>query len=366
MSTGSESTPPPEKAAALSADDLITLNEEIAGMAKAGLPLDQGLAALARDMGRGRLRDVTAQLAVDLRAGHSLSDAIARQDGRVPPYYAALLKAGVRSGRLGDVLGTLTLYARAAADFRADVLSAMIYPTIVFVLGIGLIVFAGMFVLPTYERIYADFKMKLPLVTELLFYVGRHAFEFLLLPPVVLLVVLSAVRWWLNSTPRGRVLWARFIYSIPGFGSMVRVARLSTFAELLGILVDQKIPLPEALRLAAETSPDPLLHEGALQIESDLRQGVPFGIALREQRLVPELVVWLIGFGEKQGSLGASLRQVGQMYRRQAEVRAAFLRTIVPPLFIILIAGTIGSLFVFGLIGPLFELLDGLSGGNRK
>ena len=111
--------PLPRSAAALSAEDLITLNEEIAGMAKAGLPLDQGLSTLAREMGSGRLQKVTATLAADLRAGLTLPQALERQGGRVPPYYASLLAAAIRSGRIGDMLGTLTLYARSLNDFRS-------------------------------------------------------------------------------------------------------------------------------------------------------------------------------------------------------------------------------------------------------
>src|SRR5437016_1735491 len=113
--TGGEFTATPPHARAtlpLSADDLITLNEEIASMAKAGLPLDQGLALVARELGRGSLRSATQQLADDLRAGYTLPDAMSRQNGRIPPYYAALVTAGVRTGRLHDVLNTVTIYAR--------------------------------------------------------------------------------------------------------------------------------------------------------------------------------------------------------------------------------------------------------------
>ena len=81
---------------------------------------------------------------------------------------------------------------------------------------------------------------------------------------------------------------------------------------------------------------------------------------------MPDLVVWMIGFGERQGTLGATLHQLALMYRRQAEVRAAFLRTILPPLLIVLLALTLGGMFIFGLTAPLFQLLDGLSGGGRK
>src|SRR5436309_10748340 len=93
----------PKSPAGLSVDDLITLNEEIAGMARAGLPLDQGLAMLAKEMGQGRLGQVTAELAADLKAGHTLPQALERQRWRVPPFYAVLVAAGARTGRIGDV-----------------------------------------------------------------------------------------------------------------------------------------------------------------------------------------------------------------------------------------------------------------------
>src|SRR5437870_8667292 len=88
----------------LSANDLITLNEEIAGMARAGLPLDQGLAALAREMTRGRLKQATVEIAGELKAGRTLPEALANQGSRVPPFYAGLVEAGIRSGRLGEVM----------------------------------------------------------------------------------------------------------------------------------------------------------------------------------------------------------------------------------------------------------------------
>src|ERR1700733_12823042 len=102
-------------------DDLIALNEQIAGMARAGLPLDQGLASLARDMNRGRLRTVTETLVHDLRGGATLPDALNRQRGQVPDYYANLVSAGVHTGRLPEVLTTLTSYARAVAATRSTV-----------------------------------------------------------------------------------------------------------------------------------------------------------------------------------------------------------------------------------------------------
>jgi type II secretory pathway component PulF len=333
-------------------------------MAKAGLPLDQGLAALAREMGRGRLRQVTRQLADDLHRGSTLPEALERQRGRVPAYYAALLAAGVRSGRVGEVLGTLTLYARSLADFRSAVVTALVYPAVVFVLGILLLVFVGVTILPLFADIFDKTRMQLPWLTQAMLFVGAHAEAILLWPLVGLVAVLVTARWVLRSFAAGRVLWARFVYSLPLVGALIRSARLAAFTDLLGILVERSVPLPEALRLASAASSDPLLAEGGKQIEYDLSLGLPLGEALGQHGLVPELVIWMTRFAERQGTLGASLRHLAQMYRRQAELRAALLRTVLPPLLVILVAAVLVGLFVFGLLGPLYKLLGGISGGG--
>ena len=238
---------PRAAAAQLSAEDLIALNEEIAGMARAGLPLDQGLAALAREMGRGRLQKVTRQLADDLAAGFTLPQALDRQKGRVPPYYAALLAAGIRSGRIGDVLGTLTLYARSLAEFRAAVVSALVYPMTILMVGLCLVVFVTAFVVPSFVDIFEKMHLELPVATSLLIFISAHWLATLVVPAAVLIAIPLAVRWAFRGSAYGRVLWARFVYSMPVVGTLIRSARLAACTDLFGILVDQSIPLSEAL-----------------------------------------------------------------------------------------------------------------------
>jgi type IV pilus assembly protein PilC len=109
-----------------------------------------------------------------------------------------------------------------------------------------------------------------------------------------------------------------------------------------------------------------LLTEGARRVEADVSQGVPLGKALQSYQLVPALVIWMVGFGEKQGTLPAALKQVAHMYRRKAEARLTLLRTVLPPLLIIVLTMSLGMLFIFGLMAPFIELLDGLSGGGKK
>ena len=343
----------------MTADDLTALNDQIAAMARAGLPLDQGLTSLAREMGRGQLRAVTDALARDLRAGHPLPEALARQEGRIPPYYANLVTAGIQTGRLPEVLSTLTTYARSVAATRATVFEALFYPSVVLV--VGSILFGGLalFILPQFEQIYQDFGMKLPPFTELVMAISRDPVELVFIPVGILLSAV-AIAWLLaRFTPRGRRFWVRAIYLIPIVGSVIRSARLAAFTDLLGMLVEYGVPLPTAIRLAGNASSDPGMVERAGQVEEKLRQGVSLALAFR--LLVPDWVAWLAAAGEKRGGLAPALREIAAVYRQQVATRSAVLRSVLPSFVVIATAGVLTGAFVVAVMFPMIKLIEGLS-----
>jgi type II secretory pathway component PulF len=344
----------------MTSDELISLNDQIAGMAKAGLPLDQGLASLSREMGHGRLRSVTAAVARDLEAGMPLPEAIERRQHELPPFYVHLITAGIRTGRLPDVLATLTAYARTIAATRSIVIEALFYPAVV--MGLAFILLGGLvfFVLPQFEQTFRDFGMQLPQVTEIVLAIGRHPYLALGLP--VALITGCLMLWGLlQMTPRGQLVWARIVYSIPVIGTLIRSARLAAFADLLSVLVEFQMPLPEAFRLAGEASSDPLMAGRSAMIYARLSQGTALTAALRGFGLLPEWVAWMAGAGEQRGSLAPALRQIAAVYRRQVDARAALLRSILPAIVIIATAGLLVSTFAFAVMLPMIKLLEGLS-----
>lgn len=342
-------------------EDLIALNEQIAGMARAGLPLDQGLAAMAKEMGKGRLHKVTQALADDLRAGHPLQEALERQKNQVPPFYASLVAAGIRSGRIGEVLATLTVYAHTVANVRTTIREALFYPVTVMLVALVMFVGLGYFVLPQFEDIFKEFGMKLPAVSEILLTVLRHPMRCFVNPLLLILFVLVVTRWQLRRTELGRCLWARFVYAVPILGTLLRSARLAAFTDLLAILVDHTVPLPEAFVLAGAATSDPLMASTARDVERGLSLGMPLGATLRGRGLVPEWVAWMVGLGEKRGTLGQTLHQIADVYRRQVEMRAALLRNVLPPFLIIVTAGLFVGVFACAVMLPMIKLLEGLS-----
>ena len=350
-----------KKFGALTPDQLIYLNEEIAGMARAGLPLEEGLASIAREMSRGNLKEATQLLAQDLKQGKSLPEAIAAQQGRVPKFYSSLMNAGIRGGNLPEVLALLTTYARSLSDLSSVVFTALLYPMMVILIAILLTVMIMIFVMPQFISIFSDFGMRLPFFTQLIVDVCRNPIPTLVIPLGVIGISAIGLRQVFNATEAGRCNWARLIYSLPVFGILIRSARLAAFADLLAILVENQMPLPEAFELAAQAGSDPILKAGGIQIAEKLRQGSSLAQALKESKILPEVVSWMAGMGELNGNLSQTLKQAAQMYSRQVAVRSQMVQSIFPPLLVVLCAGFITSIFVFAVFLPLINLLQGLS-----
>ncbi len=259
----------------------------------------------------------------------------------------------------------MTVYARSISDLRSIVIGALYYPAIVLVLAFALFGLLFTFLVPQFEKIFKDFKIQLPAVTEFLIGVSHHIWALLAIP-LVFIVLVFFVGLYLKHTDKGRRAWARFVYAMPIVGTLIRSSRLAAFTDLLGILVDHGLPLPEAFGLAGAACSDPIMSAAAKDVQADLSQGMPLGEIYRKRKLVPELIAWMTGMGEQRGSLGTTLHHVAELYKRQTEMRANLLRNVLPPLIIIFTAAIIVTLFVLGVFLPLLKLFDGLSGVSKK
>jgi len=343
------------------AEEFQALNEEIAGLARAGLPLDQGLDALSRDLGSGKLARVTGQLAEALRQGKSLAEAFGEQKGTVPPYYSALLSSGIRTGRMADVLSTITLHARTLSELRTTLWLSVAYPVFILACAFLLIGLMAIYLIPRFSEIFQSFGMKVPLVTTFLLWVGEEPWTHAILPMGLILGVLGLLLFQIWAGGSGSRFLTGLIYSVPMVGSLVQGVRLSVFCDLMGILLENQVPFPEALRLAGTSSSDPILREASEQAAKRMESGAPIHEVLKNQIGFPRMLSWMAGWSERKGELPQSFRHAAQFFQRRAEAQSILLRSILPTVCILLIGGLVALLVIGGLMAPLIMLLEGLS-----
>jgi general secretion pathway protein F len=338
----------------LSIDQWVALNDEIAALVRAGLPLERGLLGVGDDF-RGRLGRVASALGRRLEQGASLPEALAAEGDRVPPVYRAVVEAGSRSGSLAAALEGLADYARGYAELRRALGLALFYPLIV--LSMAFVLFIGFLVVlvPIFASIFQDFRLPGPRGLSVLAYLGSTAWYWWPIGPVALVVLLVSWRWTgrASSFPGGGapLRW------VPWVRDLLRLSAWTGFAKLLALLVEHGVPLPLAIELAGRSSGDRALARSSRSLASQIEEGHPE----LETGVLPPMVAWVLRRGRADGLLVQSLRQAAESYKRRALLQAELVRTTLP--VAILVAVGAASVLLYGLMlfVPMTTLLRQLS-----
>ena len=337
----------------LSSDDFVVLNDEIRMFVRAGIPLDVGLHGTSGRT-RGRLAKLTSRLAQRLEAGAALQEAIAAEGTGLPRAYQAVLESGARTGRLDEVLSSVSELAESTASLRRQLVLSTIYPAAVVTLALTLFGFFLAYVLPQIERTYVVFDLHRSVWIDRLLQLRQAVpWESAAVGAAALLVLLIGLFVVMRAASGGAIAWT------PG----AREIALARLARVMSLLVEHQIPLPEACRLSGEASGNAALSQAANDLALEVERGQTLPEALEVSPQLPPLLRWLIAVGDRQSSLAGSLRQAADVYEVRAIVKMNWFRRIVPPLAVILCCGSITLVYGLMLFLPVAEMLEQLGVG---
>jgi type II secretory pathway component PulF len=334
------------------------LSRQIADLTRAGLPLAAGLAALSEELPRGRLRRSMSDLARALEAGAPLDQAIGDQKERIPSHLQGLVVAGIRSGRIADVLARFSSFAGLGVELKRRLVLSLAYPLLTLAITLGLFFFVSTFVVQQFEQIFKDFSIPLPALTIFIILsarvVNRACGPFGV-------VILSLVVAWLAARLVLKPAVRRGLSTqLPLFGPISAATRLSEFCHLLALLLEGQLPLPEALRLTGEGLQDSDMDRSCGIMAREVESGRSFAQAMSKLQRFPPGLPRLLGWAENRMSLSELLHLAGVLFETQARSRATLAATTVTVVCVIMVLALI--MVIPGLFLPLITLISALSG----
>lgn len=340
-------------------DELRTFNMELAALVRAGIPLEAGLASLARS-GTGGLSELAARMELQLQQGRTLVDALRMEGGAVTPIYLATVEAALRADQLPTALVALTEFGRSSEEIGQRIRLALLYPRIVTVFAYILFCFFLGVVFPQYDRfLIQEFQVETPWFLEALLVLSRGLKSFAIALPLVLIVGGLGLKLWISGIvgrdylPRSdRWQLYRQGFWLPGVRKTYDDVEASLVSGLLSLLVRHQVPLAEALRLAAPTAASKRLAQGlelcatAIQSGADLR-------GLRSIRELPTLLRETLVSLATTNRLVDGLDQAAIVYQRRAVRRSEWLRTMLPTLAIVVIGGGVALVYSLSIVLPM-------------
>ena len=342
--------------------EFLLFNQQLASLTKAGIPLERGLRELSKDVASRPMRKLIDSVAVDLEAGMSIEGAFEKRKQYFPPLYGRILKAGVETGRLSEMLTSLNRHLEISNQTRRIVFEAMAYPAVVFVMGLIIITFVLVFLVPQFRGVLEEMVDggRLPAVTQSVFALSEHVkYLWLVLGSVV--VVLVSINALLRLFPAGRRFRESIILRIPIFGALFHSSILSKMAEAMAMTVAAGCDMPTCLRLSADaTGSDKMIKESDT-ISWQIERGAGILEAGQLCRVMPRFFLYSIQLGTQRNELQDSLRSLSDMYTQQVRCTQVRLQVVLLPVMIIFV-GLFIMLCVLAMFLPMISVVSSLSG----
>jgi type IV pilus assembly protein PilC len=342
------------RSARFGVQDFLVFNQELSALVKAGIPILRTLELLIDRAAHPGFRDALTQVRDLVKGGASLSEAM----GRFPRYfsdlYVASLRSGEQTGHIVEVVARHIAFLRRMQAMTTKVRSAMTYPIFLITVGLAVIIFLMLYVMPSFAHIYQDAHVELPLLTRGFLAVVRvlnHQVLWLLGGAAAAAV---AVRFFV-TTARTRGWWHRWLLQLPVIGRTVRLHYIIGMTRTLAMTLQSGIPLVAALRMVQASSTNLVFSTGVAQVTEAVVGGSGLAQAMARAKLLPRMSVEMIEIGETAGALPEMLNEISEFHEGELDRLLNRLMTWIEPT-ILLIMGGLVAVIVVAMYLPIFYL----------
>jgi type IV pilus assembly protein PilC len=279
---------------------------------------------------------------------------MAKERGYFPELYTSSLRAGEKSGNLLEIIGRYIDYQRKLLAVRKKVVAALAYPSFLLGVGLGVMVFLLIYVMPSFSEIYRDANTELPSLTRVLLSLVTFLRAHLI--TLLALVALGAVGARLAYHQRwGRRTYDLSMLRIPLIRAILLKHYIIRIARTLGAVLKSGIPLVPALEMTREAMANGVVAERIEQATDRVKEGVSLSNALAETDLMPRMVIEMISVGEATGALEEMLLQVADFHEDELDLYLSRVTTWVEPALLLLMGGVI-AIILIAMYLPVFHL----------
>ena len=337
-------------------NDLVMFTRQLATMIDAGLAMVQSLQALAEQTQNKVMRDVIKDVCTRVEGGDSFSEALQKHPKAFNRLYVAMVGAGEKGGLLSEILARLATYLENTARLRKKVKSAMMYPTVVTVVAIGITIFLLVKVIPVFGDIYSGFGAKLPGPTQFLITLSSALKSYFWL---FLAVAGGSVYGWLYfiKTPPGREFWDIQRIKLPIFGVIAHKICLARFTRTLASLIRSGVPILEVLQIVSQTVGNVVMEKAIKAASGDIERGESISVALGKHPVFPNMIIRMISAGEQTGKIDNMLERISDFLDEEIETTLSGLTSLIEPILIVVLGVVIGGMVICMFL-PIFKMSE--------
>ncbi|MBM7455972.1 general secretion pathway protein F [Oceanisphaera litoralis] len=336
---------------------LLLFSQELATLLNAGLALIDALESLAEKESTPRASEILSGLVRQLYEGKSFSLALGKFPADFPPLYIALIQSSEKTGTVGESLERYVSYHRRMDEIRQKILSASLYPILLFIVGCGVLLFLIGYVVPRFSLVFEGVGSELPWLSQMLLRAGQflNQHQAGMFGGLMLVIVASTI---LLRQDNVRQAIVRLINKVPTIRRRLFVYELARFYRSLGILLQGGIPILTAMNMV----------RGLLGIMSrqqldqailSIQEGHALSESLAQKGLTTPVALRMLRAGERSGNLGEMMERTADFYDEENNRWVEWFVRLFEPLLMTFIGLLIGVIVVL-MYMPIFDMASSI------
>lgn len=337
--------------------DKVLFSRQLSTLINAGLPIVQSLRNVSAQTQNKALQLIISKVIMDVEAGLSLHEALAKHPKVFNEVFVNLVAAGEASGTLDKALERLADQQEKDAEIVRKIRGAMVYPVIVVVVMVAVVGFMILTVMPQVEKIYADLPgANLPFITRVLIAISNFTIKYWWVVLLgIALITFFTTRWARSLGGKEAIDKAKM--KMPVFGPLFMKVYMARFSRTGATLVASGVPLIQMLEIVARAINNIHLERSVSKAIEKVKGGKSLSDSLRNDPNFLILVPDMIHIGEQSGSLEDMLERTADYYEKEVDDQIKTISTIIEPILMVLL-GIVAFGIVAAVLLPVYGLVN--------
>ncbi|MGE0352176.1 MAG: type II secretion system F family protein [Gemmatimonadales bacterium] len=336
--------------------DIVIFTRQFATMINSGLPLVQSLDILAQQTENKKLAEIVRQVVYDVESGNTLADAFRKHPKAFTDLYVNMVAAGEAGGILDTILLRLAVFLEKNDALVRKVKSAMIYPGVIMSVAAIAVSVLLIFVIPTFQNMFASVNMELPLPTRIVIGLSQFLQNYWWAMIIVIALSIWAIRSYYGTEP-GRKKIDQLLLNMPVLGDLLRKSAVSRFTRTLGTLISSGVSILDGLEITAKTAGNRVIHDAVMESRNSIAGGETIAAPLERSKVFPPMVISMIAVGEQTGGLDEMLTKIADFYDEEVDVAVGALLSLMEPVMIVVLGVIVGGMVV-AMYLPIFDMVN--------
>jgi len=340
--------------------DLVIFTRQFATMIDSGLPLVQCLEIQSKQAENETFRTELGQIKESVESGSTFADALKRFPGTFDELYQNMIAAGEVGGILDTILNRLAVYLEKAENLKRQIKGALMYPVITVVVAAVVVSVLLLFVVPSFETMFADMGAALPSLTQMVIDLSK----WLQANWWIVLGIIIGTIWGTRTfykTEKGNVILDGVMLKLPVFGDLLTKVAVARFCRTLGTMLSAGVSILEALDICGRTSGNKVIEGAIVGVRQGISEGRNISEPLAEAKVFPDMVCQMISVGEATGALDVMLNKVADFYEDEVDQSVEAMTSMLEPLIMVFLGVVIGGL-VIAMYLPIFTMAANVGG----